>query len=79
MKRGDRFIHKHWLDENNKPLECVVTRVARGTVYWRPVGGGSPMCFSLESSEKYVGSMLGVATDVSVGTTSSQARSENEQ
>jgi hypothetical protein len=65
MKRGDTFIHKHWLDEHNNPLECVVTRVARGTVYWRPVGVGSPMCFSLEIAEKYVGRLLGVATDVS--------------
>jgi hypothetical protein len=54
MKRGDTFIHKHWLDELNNPLECFVTRVARGTVYWRPVGGGSPMCFGVDQISKYV-------------------------
>jgi hypothetical protein len=54
MKRGDTFTHARWLDTDHKPLRCVVTRVARGLVYWRPIDGGSPMYFELSKASQYV-------------------------
>jgi hypothetical protein len=55
MKRGDTFIHKRWLDSENKPLECVVTRVAFGVVYWKVVGEKrSRQYFKIEEASKYV-------------------------
>lgn len=38
MKRGDKFIHARWLDENNQPVLCVVTKVAQGVIYWKQEG-----------------------------------------
>lgn len=38
MKRGDTFIHRYWLDANNKPLKCEVTKVSQGVVYWKQLG-----------------------------------------
>ena len=35
--KGFRFYHAKWLSENGKPLLCVVSRVAQGAVYMRPV------------------------------------------
>lgn len=36
-KRGLRFYHAKWLDEDYKPALCQVTRIANGVVYWRQV------------------------------------------
>ncbi len=42
VKRGLRFEHQHFLDDTLKrPMIHVVTRVARGLVYYRPADGGS--------------------------------------
>ena len=67
MKRGDHFFHKHWLNAEklgqNELLECVVTRVAKGVIYYRPYYGihddgtpwlGSPSYFAEDHTEKYV-------------------------
>jgi hypothetical protein len=64
LKKGDRFTHKHWLNSaTNKPLECVVTKVARGCVYYRADYGqhddgtpwlGSPAYFSIDQTPRYV-------------------------
>lgn len=40
MKRGDRFIHAYWIDEQRRPLICEVTAVRNDVVYWRGVGDG---------------------------------------
>lgn len=58
LKRGTRFLHTKFITEDKKPLECVVTRIARGIVYWRAVEGGSSYCFSLEEAPKYVKEVL---------------------
>ena len=56
MKRGDKFIHAYWLDENGNPLECEVTRIARGCAYYKAVRdgklSGAPMVESLENMHK---------------------------
>lgn len=55
LKRGDRFLHKSWLDENRKPMLCEVTRVANGVVYWKQEGENkSRHYFQIEDAEKYV-------------------------
>lgn len=55
MKRGDKFIHAKWLDENNAPLHCEVTRVAFGVVYWKAEGERKARhCFPVEQVNKYV-------------------------
>lgn len=55
MKRGDKFIHARWLDENNQPLRCEVTRVARGLVYWKAEGEiRARQYFPLSEAERYV-------------------------
>jgi hypothetical protein len=53
-KRGLRFFHAHFLnEERDGPMEFVVTRVARGVVYYRPADGGSPMKCGLEEFPRY--------------------------
>jgi hypothetical protein len=60
--RGLRFIHRHWLDEAGDPLTCVVTRVAKGIVYYRPDYGtrldgspwrGAPSYVPVEAFDRY--------------------------
>jgi hypothetical protein len=58
LKRGTKFIHKHWLDSNNQPLMCEVTRVSLGLVYWKQPGERKAHhYFRLEEAEKYVKSL----------------------
>jgi hypothetical protein len=48
VRRGTRFRHARLLDADySTPLECVVTAVRQGDVYYRPVEGGSPGVFPL--------------------------------
>lgn len=55
MKRGDKFIHAKWLNENNQPLRCEVTKVAQGVVYWKVEGERrARQFFPLEDVSKYV-------------------------
>ena len=35
MKRGDKFLHKHWIDNDGHPLVCIVAAVRYGRVYWK--------------------------------------------
>lgn len=66
MKRGDIFTHRHWLNpETNQPLRCKITKVAGGTLYYRPHYGfhddgsewlGKPMYFPVADSAKYIAS-----------------------
>ena len=35
-KRGTTFRHRYWFDgDTNEQLQCVVTKVQHGLVYWR--------------------------------------------
>ena len=55
MKRGAKFIHARWLDTENKPMVCEVTRVANGIVYWKQEGERkAKTCFGLDEVSKYV-------------------------
>lgn len=55
MKRGDKFTHARWLDKSNQPLQCVVTAVRNGVVYWRAHDGiKSRQWFPIEDAAKYV-------------------------
>jgi len=58
LRRGVRFVHASWRDAANQPLLCVVTRLAKGVVYWRPEGGGKPMYFPVEDAGRYVAKVL---------------------
>lgn len=58
LKRGTRFVHAQWLDATNAPLECVVTRIAKGVVYWRPANGGRPTTFNVDDTLKHVRKVL---------------------
>jgi hypothetical protein len=51
--KGLRFHHARALDENNQPMVYVVTKIARGTVYYRPVDGGSPDCCDEQDFNRY--------------------------
>jgi hypothetical protein len=45
-KVGLKFLHARVLDEQNRPMAFVVTRIANGSVYYRPAdgGGGGQTC-----------------------------------
>jgi hypothetical protein len=71
MKRGTRFLHARILDASKMPEKvpqvCVVTRVARGTVYYRPDYGllddgspwlGSPGSFPVGNTDRWVSEIL---------------------
>jgi hypothetical protein len=56
-KRGEIYIHRHFMDERRTPLLCKVTRIAQGVAYYRPYYGvhedgsewlGSPYYVSLD-------------------------------
>lgn len=54
IKRGLRFVHKRILDEpRTGKAECIVTRVARGTVYYKVGGRGASGCFPVEEFPKW--------------------------
>lgn len=64
MKTGEYFEHRKWRDQmNDQPLRCKITRVAKGTVYYRPHYGwhddgtewlGSPIYFHVDQAPRYV-------------------------
>lgn len=59
LKRGTRFLHKHWLDENKQPLACTVTRVYLTIVYWKQDGEKKAHnFFYLEDADKYIKELL---------------------
>lgn len=59
LKRGTKFLHSKWLDENHLPLLCEVTRVAQGVVYWKPVGTEKAKTyFPIDDAGKYVKEVL---------------------
>lgn len=62
LKRGTVFLHKNWLDpdDKTKPMRCVVTRVGSGGVFWRPEGGGGPMWFTSDHVDRYVKEVVSV-------------------
>jgi hypothetical protein len=51
--KGFRFFHSRIIDADNRPMLYVVTKVARGAVYYRPVDGGSPDCCDLQDFDRY--------------------------
>lgn len=51
--KGLRFLHPRVLDERNEPMEYVVTKIARGTIYYRPVSGGAPQCCDVEQFDRH--------------------------
>ena len=59
VKRGFQFVHAFFLDNKNQPLQCEVTRVAGGFVYWKVIGEDKS-CFylSVDSFEKSVKNVL---------------------
>lgn len=58
LRRGTRFLHRSWRVEGHRPLECVVTRIEKGVVYWRPATGGKPLYFPLSAADRFVGSII---------------------
>ncbi len=56
VKRGCVFIHAQWLDEQNQPLKCIVTRTAFGAIYWKDITSTGPakQCFSVDEIEKRI-------------------------
>jgi hypothetical protein len=68
MKIGMIFEHKKWLDPemNGRPLRCKITKIARGSIYYRPYYGkhcdgsewlGSPAFFAVDDAAKYMGAV----------------------
>ena len=37
---GEVFTHRYFLDEHMQPVQCVVTSVRNGRVYWRDKRNG---------------------------------------
>lgn len=59
-RRGTKFIHAKWLDENNCPLRCEVTRASNGQVWWKADGESkAQLYFALEDAGKYVKEIIG--------------------
>jgi len=71
LRKDDLFEHRYWLDARHmpdkRPLLCIVTRVAQGTVYYRPFYGrhddgtswlGSSTHFPIKDTARYVGAVL---------------------
>jgi len=56
MKRGDTFLHQHWIAGDRTPLRCIVTSVREGWVYWKQEGErkAKKMRFELAKADKYV-------------------------
>jgi hypothetical protein len=54
--KGLRFLHARVLGEDDSPQLYEVSRIARGTVYYRPVyadGLGKPDCCLSDDFERY--------------------------
>ena len=59
LKRGVRFLHRHYLDQKQRPLVCTVTRVYLTIVYWKQDGEKKAHnYFYLEDADKYVKEFL---------------------
>lgn len=58
MKVGEVFTHRHWLAPGMKPLQCVVTAIRGGYVYWRTYEDGKPVgsryYFAEKEKDRYV-------------------------
>ena len=67
MTKGQIFLHKRWLDAQfmpqRIPLRCIVTRIAQGVIYYRPLYGahddgtpwlGAPSYFPISDAHKYI-------------------------
>lgn len=47
---GEHFLHRRVIEsDSRRPMEYVVTKVARGTVYYRPLAGGRSECTEVSS------------------------------
>lgn len=56
-KVGFRFFHKRVLNPDLKtPMEFVVTRIAKGIIYYRPVNGGGSQNCKIEDFDRYASS-----------------------
>lgn len=51
--KGRQFLHARVLGEDGKPARYVVTKIALGMVYYRPVDGGAPSCCLIEDFPKW--------------------------
>jgi hypothetical protein len=55
---GLKFLHARFITATREPQPHVVTRIARGTVYYRAVDSdgslGSPYCCPVEKFAQYV-------------------------
>lgn len=56
LRPGSEFYHENWLEPEDKsrPMHCVVTRVTKDGVYWKPKSGGKSAYFPHEDTEKRV-------------------------
>jgi len=58
-RRGMTFAHARFLlPDLSGPMPYVVTRVAQGTVYYRPVDGGNAMYIAVEKFATVVKELL---------------------
>lgn len=48
------FRHARVLDEKNQPMLYIITKVAQGTAYYRPLSGGGVDCCPVEEFSKWV-------------------------
>lgn len=53
LKVGVRFYHSRVLNERNQPALYIVTRIAQGVVYYRPVAGGHSQCCPIEQFPRW--------------------------
>ncbi len=51
--RGLVFEHTRWLDEAYQPLLMRVTKLARGTIYYRALDGSFSSCCPIEDFDKF--------------------------
>jgi hypothetical protein len=58
IKPGDQFVHAFWLDANNAPLICRVTKISQDEVYYRPISGGKSTYFPCAKVAKYVAKVI---------------------
>lgn len=55
IRTGDTFQHRFWLDRDDNPLQCIVTTVRKGRVYWKRQGAiKAEMHFDLNESDLYI-------------------------
>lgn len=54
MVKGFRFHHSRVIEADGSPMLYEVTKIARGTVYYRPVDGGGSECCPVEDFARIV-------------------------